>query len=52
MHGYRAIAYDIPRGSAAGYMPELNVLCAIGDYSAQSDQPLMKNLKVTVRPSS
>ncbi|MEY9850210.1 hypothetical protein ABH940_007334, partial [Streptacidiphilus sp. BW17] len=33
---------------AAGYMPEMNVLCAIGDYSTQSDQPIMKHLKVTV----
>jgi hypothetical protein len=32
-------------------MPEMNVLCAIDDYSAQSDQPIMKNLKVTVRRS-
>ena len=29
-------------------MPELNVLCAIGDFSAQSDQPLMKHLVVEV----
>ena len=28
-YGYRAIAYNIPRGSVAGYMPELNVLCAL-----------------------
>ena len=48
LRGYTAIAYDIPRGSSAGYMPEMNVLCAIGDYSVQSDQPLMKNVKVTV----
>ncbi|RSD10849.1 formate dehydrogenase [Amycolatopsis eburnea] len=45
---YRAVPYDIPPGCAAGYMPEMNVLCAIGDYSTQSDQPLMKHLKVTV----
>jgi hypothetical protein len=32
-------------------MPEMNVLCAIGDYSTQSDQPIMKKLKVTVRRS-
>jgi hypothetical protein len=32
-------------------MPEMNVLCAIGDYSIRSDQPIMKNLKVTVRRS-
>ncbi|AII10801.1 FdhF/YdeP family oxidoreductase [Rhodococcus opacus] len=52
VHGYTAIPYDIPRGSAAGYMPELNVLCAIGDYSTQSDQPLMKNVTVTVHPAT
>jgi molybdopterin-dependent oxidoreductase alpha subunit len=49
--GYLAVPYDIPRGCAAGYMPEMNVLCAIGDYSTQSDQPIMKHLKVTVNRS-
>ncbi|MFF3873985.1 FdhF/YdeP family oxidoreductase [Streptomyces sp. NPDC001978] len=48
LDGYLAIPYDIPRGCAAGYMPEMNVLCAIGDYSVQSDQPLMKHVKVTI----
>jgi anaerobic selenocysteine-containing dehydrogenase len=48
VHGYLAVPYDTPRGCAAGYMPELNVLCAIGDRSTQSDQPIMKHLKVTV----
>jgi molybdopterin-dependent oxidoreductase alpha subunit len=52
VYGYRAIAYDIPRGSVAGYMPELNILCALGDYSRQSDQPLMKHQLVSVTPSS
>ncbi|MGW7580605.1 FdhF/YdeP family oxidoreductase [Kitasatospora sp. NPDC054768] len=52
VHGYLAVPYDIPRGCAAGYMPELNVLCAIGDYSTQSDQPIMKHLKVTVTKAS
>ncbi|MFC5907934.1 FdhF/YdeP family oxidoreductase [Streptacidiphilus monticola] len=50
--GYLAVPYDIPRGCAAGYMPEMNVLCAIGDYSTQSDQPLMKHLRVTVEKSA
>ncbi|MEU9689965.1 FdhF/YdeP family oxidoreductase [Amycolatopsis japonica] len=49
---YKVIPYDIPRGCAAGYMPEMNVLCAIGDYSTQSDQPIMKHLKVTVERSA
>ncbi|MCP2266070.1 FdhF/YdeP family oxidoreductase [Promicromonospora thailandica] len=48
LRGYRALAYDLPRGSAAGYMPEMNVLIGISDYSIQSDQPLMKNLRVRV----
>jgi hypothetical protein len=42
------VPYDLPRGSALGYMPEMNVLCALGDYSTESDQPIMKHLKVTV----
>ena len=48
---FRALEYDIPRGSAAGYMPELNVLIGAKDYSAQSDQPLMKSIRVRVTPS-
>ena len=52
VHGYHAVPYDIPRGSAAGYMPELNVLVAIGDYSEQSDQPLMKHIRVEVEPAT
>ncbi|MFC4127735.1 FdhF/YdeP family oxidoreductase [Nocardia rhizosphaerae] len=51
LHRYQVIPYDIPRGCAAGYMPEMNVLCAIGDYSTQSDQPIMKNLKVRIERS-
>jgi len=51
LRAYRAIPYDLPRGSAMGYMPELNVLCPIGDYSAQSDQPLMKHLTVEITRS-
>jgi anaerobic selenocysteine-containing dehydrogenase len=50
-YGYRAVGYDIPRGCAAGYMPELNVLCPIGDFSAQSRQPLMKHIPIEVTPS-
>jgi len=51
LSGYTAVPYDIPQGCAAGYMPEMNVLCAIGDYSTQSDQPLMKHVTVTVERS-
>jgi hypothetical protein len=51
LRGYRAIPYNLPRGCAMGYMPELNALCPIGDYSAQSDQPLMKHVVVEIKPS-
>jgi len=51
VRSYRAIPYNLSRGSAMGYMPELNVLCPIGDYSAESDQPLMKHLVVEIKPS-
>jgi hypothetical protein len=52
LSGYRAIPYNLPRGCAMGYMPEMNALCPIGDYSAQSDQPLMKHVIVEIRPSN
>jgi molybdopterin-dependent oxidoreductase alpha subunit len=51
VHGYRAIRYEVPPGCAAGYMPELNVLCGIADFSTQSEQPLTKHLVVEVTRS-
>lgn len=38
-------------GRTAGYMPELNVLCGIADFSSQSEQPVTKHLFVEVTPS-
>jgi anaerobic selenocysteine-containing dehydrogenase len=51
VYGYRAVPYNTPRGSVFGYMPELNVLCAIADHSTQSGQPLTKQLIVEVTPA-
>ncbi|MFE0677917.1 FdhF/YdeP family oxidoreductase [Streptomyces sp. NPDC058867] len=48
LHGFLAVPYAVPRGCAAGYMPEMNVLIALGDYSTQSDQPIMKHVKVRI----
>ena len=48
IYGYRAVKYEIPPGNAAGYMPELNVLCGIADFSTQSEQPVTKHLVVSV----
>lgn len=52
VHGYLAVPYEVPRGCAVGYMPELNVLCPLGDFSPQSDQPLMKHLTVEITPTA
>ncbi|NLU70365.1 FdhF/YdeP family oxidoreductase [Streptomyces sp. HNM0574] len=51
LDGFLAVPYELPRGCAAGYMPEMNVLCALSDHSTQSDQPIMKHVKVTVEPA-
>jgi anaerobic selenocysteine-containing dehydrogenase len=51
VYGYRAVRYELPSGCAAGYMPELNVLCGIADISTQSEQPVTKHLVVEVTPA-
>jgi molybdopterin-dependent oxidoreductase alpha subunit len=52
LDGFRAVRYNIPKGCASGYMPELNVLAPIGNYSKQSDQPMMKQLLVEIKKSN
>jgi molybdopterin-dependent oxidoreductase alpha subunit len=51
VYGYRAVRHQIPPSCAAGYMPELNVLCGIADVSTQSGQPVTKHLVVEVTPA-
>ena len=51
VYGYVAVKYNVPPGSTLGYMPELNVLCAVTDYSSKSRQPVMKHVSVEVVPS-
>ncbi|ORA38021.1 formate dehydrogenase [Mycobacterium branderi] len=52
VYGYRAVGYNIPRGCAAGYMPELNVLCPIGNFNRESGQPVMKHVPIEVTRSA
>ena len=52
LRSYTALRYDTPRGSAAGYMPEMNALIGIEDYSRQSDQPIMKSVHVVIAPAA
>ncbi|HEV7417545.1 FdhF/YdeP family oxidoreductase [Tianweitania sediminis] len=46
---FRLVPYDIPRGSIAGYYPELNVLVPLGSAGAESDTPTSKSIMVSFR---
>lgn len=46
---FRFVSYDIPRGSVAGYYPELNVLVPLGSAGEQSDTPTSKSVMVSFR---
>ncbi len=50
--GFRAIAYDIPRGCAAGYFPEMNPLVTSNQWADKSRTPLSKFIPATVRWSA
>jgi molybdopterin-dependent oxidoreductase alpha subunit len=49
---FRAVAYDVPRGSCAAYFPEANVLVPIGSTARGSGTPSSKMVPVTVRPAT
>ncbi len=44
-----AVAYAIPRGCAAAYYPEANVLLASGEGDRQSGTPAFKSIPVRIR---
>jgi hypothetical protein len=46
--GFRAVAYDVPRGAAAAYFPEANVLVPIGRVAEGSNTPASKLVPITV----
>ena len=46
--GFTAVAYDLPRGSAAMYYPEGNRLVALDSQDAQSGTPAYKSIAVHV----
>lgn len=45
---FRAIAYDVPRGNAAAYFPEANVLVPINSTARGSNTPSSKLIPITV----
>ncbi|HRN83232.1 MAG TPA: FdhF/YdeP family oxidoreductase [Hyphomicrobium sp.] len=46
---FRIVPYDLPRGSVAGYYPELNVLVPLTTAGDQSDTPTSKSVLVSFR---
>jgi molybdopterin-dependent oxidoreductase alpha subunit len=51
MNGFRAIPYDMPRGFAAAYFPEANVLVPVGHVAEGSGTPASKSIEVSITPS-
>jgi molybdopterin-dependent oxidoreductase alpha subunit len=49
VRGLTAVAYEIPRGSAAAYYPETNGLIGLDDYDRRSGTPSYKSVPVRVR---
>ncbi|MGN7293643.1 FdhF/YdeP family oxidoreductase [Rhizobium sp. SAFR-030] len=48
VEGFTAIAYDIPKGTIAGYYPEMNAVIALGDHDVRSGTPAYKGVPVRV----
>ena len=46
LRGFTAIAYDLPRGSAAAYYPEANVLVPLSRHDKDSGTPSYKAIPV------
>ena len=48
---FRVVPYELPRGSVAGYYPELNVLVPLSTAGELSDTPTSKSVLVSFRLS-
>ncbi len=48
--GFRVVPYPTPRGSAAAYYPETNVLVSLGSVAETSNQPAYKSVVVRLEP--
>jgi len=48
---FKVVRYDIPRGCAAAYFPETNVLVAVDSVAAKSNQPAYKSIIISVETS-
>ncbi|RIV26885.1 hypothetical protein DYU11_00765 [Fibrisoma montanum] len=51
-HRFIIVPYSIPRGCAAAYFPETNVLVPIDSVAEKSNTPTSKSIVVTVTPAT
>lgn len=49
---FTVVAYDIPRGCAATYFPEANVLVPLGSVAEKSNTPASKSVVISIRGNS
>lgn len=45
VRGFTVVTYDIPKGSVAGYYPEMNSVIALGHYDRKSGTPAYKGCR-------
>jgi anaerobic selenocysteine-containing dehydrogenase len=49
---FKVVPYPIPRGCAAAYFPEANVLVPVDSVADGSNQPTSKSVPITLEPSA
>jgi anaerobic selenocysteine-containing dehydrogenase len=49
---FSVVPYDIPRGCAATYFPEANVLVPVGHVADRSNTPASKSVVISIRANS
>jgi anaerobic selenocysteine-containing dehydrogenase len=47
---FKVVPYEIPRGCAAAYYPETNVLVPVAAVAAGSNQPASKSIVISLEP--
>jgi anaerobic selenocysteine-containing dehydrogenase len=48
---FKVVPYEIPRGCAAAYYPETNVLVPVASVATGSNQPASKSIPITLETS-
>jgi molybdopterin-dependent oxidoreductase alpha subunit len=48
---FKVVPYEIPRGCAAAYYPETNVLVPVRSVAERSNQPASKSVIITIEPA-